>query len=87
MLWGDSPYGAADMAGNVREWVADYYSAEGYADLASIDPMRDSPHKRDKRRSVRGGSWMQPRIWSLSYYRDGLPPERRDKTLGFRCAR
>jgi formylglycine-generating enzyme required for sulfatase activity len=88
MIWGDSSYGVADMAGNVREWVYDYYSEEGYVDLPEINPVRETPRKADKRRTVRGGAWTLPRLLGLSYLRV-LPREssRRNLDLGFRCAR
>lgn len=88
MIWGDSAYGVADMAGNVREWVYDYYSEEGYVDLPAINPVRDSPHKSEKRRTVRGGAWTLPRLLGLSYLRVlPRPASRRNVDLGFRCAR
>jgi formylglycine-generating enzyme required for sulfatase activity len=86
MIWGDSPYGAADMAGNVREWVQDFYSEDGYEDLPAINPVRDSPRKSEKRRAVRGGSWTEPRLLSLSYIRFPRTATFRGRDLGFRCA-
>lgn len=35
---GDSPYGVADMAGNVWEWIADVYDASYYPRSAKKDP-------------------------------------------------
>ncbi len=87
MPWGGSPYGAMDMAGNVAEWVADYYSEEGYADLALSNPLRSTAWQHDKRRVVRGGSWMMPRVLLLSYMRHGRPGTERSSDLGFRCAK
>ncbi len=88
IIWGDSPYGVANMAGNVREWVQDYYSEEGYADLPVINPVRDTPHNAETRRAVRGGAWTMPRLLGLSYLRV-LPQagSKRNVDLGFRCAR
>jgi formylglycine-generating enzyme required for sulfatase activity len=50
---GASPYGALDMAGNLREWVADWYDEDYYG----ISPMRNpqGPESGEKR-VLRGGS-------------------------------
>lgn len=87
LVWGESPYGAYDMAGNVSEWVADFFSGTGYADLPTIDPYRSSPADLDKRRVVRGGSWFEPRLYGLTYDRNAMDPDWRGFHLGFRCAR
>ena len=87
MIWGESPYGAMDMAGNVSEWVFDYYSEAGYADLPSINPIRDTPLAMENRRVLRSGSWNQPRLLQLAYARRGEPPGFRAMDVGFRCAR
>jgi formylglycine-generating enzyme required for sulfatase activity len=87
LIWGASPYGAYDMAGNVSEWVADYFSKDGYDDLPAIDPRRSIAPGHERRRAVRGGSWLELRLSTLSYDRQGADPELRSFTLGFRCAR
>jgi formylglycine-generating enzyme required for sulfatase activity len=38
-------------------------------------------------RSVRGGSWRQPRLYLRTTARDGAPAETRSPEIGFRCAR
>ncbi len=87
MVWDESPYGAMDMAGNVSEWVSDYYAESGYADLSTINPLRDSPLKVETRRVVRSGSWLQPRLLGVSYARRAEMPGFRAVDTGFRCAR
>lgn len=87
LVWGASPYGAVDMAGNVSEWVADYFSAEGYKGLPDANPVRDTPLNNEKTRAVRGGSWMTPRTLMLSYLREGAAADERSNLRGFRCAK
>jgi len=87
MLWGDSPYGVANMSGNVREWVADYYSSAGYSDLPVSNPVRSVPLAAESRRSVRAGSWLVPRVDGILFSHLGAPTDARYHDLGFRCAR
>ena len=55
---GASPFGILDMAGNVWEWVADYYSASYYAKSPAENPTGpDKPGANGLQMVVRGGSW------------------------------
>ncbi len=85
-LWGASPYGAVDMAGNVSEWVQDYFSIEGTSDLPLSNPVRSIAPADERTRVVRGGSWMMPRVLQLGYMRHGAAPSERASDRGFRCA-
>jgi len=52
---GASPYGALDMAGNVWEWVADWFDANYYASSPSSNPP--GPDSGQYQRVLRGGDW------------------------------
>jgi formylglycine-generating enzyme required for sulfatase activity len=82
--WGRSPYGVYDMAGNVAEWVHDWWSQFGYTGLSLIDPkgVPSGPF-----RVVRGGSFNDPRFFARVYYRNSQRPQQRAISIGFRCAR
>ncbi len=55
---GASPYGILDMAGNVWEWVADYYSASYYEKSPAENPTGpDKPGVNGLQMVLRGGSW------------------------------
>ena len=84
-----SPYGVYDMAGNVMEWVADWYSPTYYWNSPASNPL--GPDSGEER-VFRGGSWMSNdqgvRIPSRHWVGSSLvhvPYYSQD--LGFRCAR
>ncbi|MBT5713176.1 SUMF1/EgtB/PvdO family nonheme iron enzyme, partial [Candidatus Poribacteria bacterium] len=81
---GRSPYGIHDMAGNVAEWVADWYSDSYYARSPSTDPPGP---EAGQRRIVRGGGWSDSLMVSRSTRRLGVPPSMRAAFIGFRIAR
>jgi eukaryotic-like serine/threonine-protein kinase len=55
---GASPFGVLDMAGNVWEWVEDYYNPTFYSSAGSQNPLGPlAPAGAGHRRVLRGGSW------------------------------
>lgn len=81
---GASPVGALDMAGNVSEWVEDWWAEDGYARQDTLDPTGPS---EGEVRAVRGGSFYDGPSTLRTSYRYGIEPLARLNTVGFRCAR
>jgi len=78
------PYGALDMAGNVLEWVADWYSASYY----SISPKRNPTGAASgDTKLLRGGSWdVDIYANARSAYRTYCGTDCSLSDIGFRCA-
>jgi len=80
---GASPYGALDMAGNVWEWVNDFYDPSYYKDSPPSDPL--GPLFGDSH-GLRGGSWNSARGSVRSSYRGNGLTGHINFDTGFRCA-
>lgn len=79
---GVSPYGALDMAGNVWEWVNDWYDKNYYTQ--GIDTNPEGPSS-GKVRVQRGGSWDTKWDYLRSAYRGSYIPTNTNSITGFRC--
>jgi formylglycine-generating enzyme required for sulfatase activity len=80
---GVSPYGLYDMAGNVWEWVADWYSETYFQNSPSSNPL--GPESGEFR-VLKGGSWAKNANNMRAAYRTFFSADRYSNLLGFRCA-
>lgn len=81
---GVSPYGVYDMAGNVWEWVADWYDSGYYAMSPDANP---SGLTKGDSKVLRGGSWYFDKSYLRSTDRIHLRPGMITNYIGFRCAK
>jgi formylglycine-generating enzyme required for sulfatase activity len=79
---GESWVGALDMAGNVLEWVNDWYADDYYAVSPAENPT--GPNTGDSR-VLRGGSWHYFPNSVHSAFRFRGYPDYGNLYFGFRC--
>ncbi len=80
---GASQYGVLDMAGNVMEWVRDWYSESYYSSSPYENPS--GPESGD-RKVIRGGAWLSSWGFLRVAGRKNSSLPGMGSGLGFRCA-
>jgi len=81
---GASVYGIFNLAGNVWEWVADWYDASYYANSPASNPQGPASGQV---RVLRGGSWGHGGSNVRSADRSWDDPSLASGSVGFRCSR
>jgi formylglycine-generating enzyme len=80
---GTSPYGVHDLAGNLYEWVADWYDDAFYALQPRINPRGPA---EGTAKVQRGGSYINSPYRLRATFRTKGDPTEHDPNVGFRCA-
>ena len=79
---GQSPYQILNMAGNVGEWVMDWYDSNYYANSPASNPQGPSTGIT---KVMRGGSWYFDEEYARATYRYKQDPRYYYSFTGFRC--
>ena len=87
-----NPFGLHDMAGNVNEWVSDWFESDYYRGSPKNNPQgaeRSNPSDRrggGTQKIYRGGAWQTDMNSQRSAWRKGFETDYRLDGTGFRCA-
>lgn len=76
--------GVRDLAGNVAEWVADWYAPDHYVSAQAVRANDTGPADGSER-VIRGGSWNDNLFYAHSAQRRSLSPSLTASSVGFRC--
>ena len=88
-----NPYGLHDMAGNVNEWVSDWFEIRYYKGSPKDNPqgpVRTNPSERKgggTQKVYRGGAWQTDYNSQRVAWRKGFETDYRLDGTGFRCAK
>lgn len=74
---GRSPFGIEDLAGNLEEWVADFY----------VEPRPTAPPQSGASFVLRGGSWLLGPSYAETTVRSAGSAMEAGPGVGFRCAK
>ncbi|MFO0698441.1 MAG: formylglycine-generating enzyme family protein [Nitrospira sp.] len=83
---GQSPYGVQDLAGNLYEWVMDWYAEDFYSSFINSPAINPRGPAEGTAKVQRGGSYINTPYRLRSSFRTKGDPTEQDPNVGFRCA-
>ena len=83
---GQSPYGVQDLAGNLYEWVMDWYAEDFYSSFINSPAVNPRGPTEGTTKVQRGGSYVNTPYRLRSSFRTKADPTEQDHNVGFRCA-